>query len=47
MDARTQAFINELARQRNEALNLCANLKGELAVLQAKIAELEGRVQAQ
>ena len=40
-DLHTQAVLNALAAQRNEALNAVANLVGDIAILQAKVAELE------
>ena len=40
MDTRTKAIVQEIANQRDSALNLCANLRGEIAVLKERIAEL-------
>lgn len=41
MDTKTQAIINELAFQRNKALDTIASLSGEIAVLNDVIKKLE------
>ena len=39
-----QNFINAIAVQRNQALDLVANLQAELAARDQKIAELEAKL---
>ncbi len=39
-----QAQINMLVQQRDNALNMCVNLSGDLALANDKIAELEAKV---
>jgi hypothetical protein len=39
-----QAQINMLISQRDNALNMCVNLSGDLAVAKDTIAELEAKV---
>lgn len=46
MDAKTKAVINELAHQRNQYMDAVAQLSGEVAERDAKIAELQEQVQA-
>lgn len=41
------AKINALVEQRNNALNQCVNLMGDLAVAQAKIQALEAQLKEQ
>lgn len=43
MDANTQAVINTLAAQRNQALDTIAQQNGHIADLQARIAELTAK----
>lgn len=43
---RTQAFVNELARQRNEAQMDLANAMGEVAVLKAQGQALVKKIEA-
>lgn len=40
-ELKTQAMIAEIEQQRNWALTRCAQLVAEMAVMQAKIKELE------
>jgi hypothetical protein len=41
VEQRANAMLQEMATQRNSALDRCATMAAEMAVLQAKIAELE------
>lgn len=45
-ETQIQAQINALVDQRNAALNTVVNMAGEIAVLQAKVKELEGKLEA-
>ena len=41
MDTRIQAVLNSVIAQRNQAMNVIADMEGEIAVLREQIAELQ------
>ena len=44
VDVRVNAVISELTAQRNQALDRSTSAVGEIAVLRAKVAELEAQL---
>jgi hypothetical protein len=40
-ELRINSMLNELSAQRNAALDKCAGMAGEIAVLKARLVELE------
>ena len=44
MDIKTQAILNALVSQRNQAMDAVAQLNGELAERDARITELEAKL---
>jgi SMC interacting uncharacterized protein involved in chromosome segregation len=46
LNAKTKAIINELAHQRNQYMDACAQLSGEIAERDEKIATLQSELDA-